>query len=71
MSADWISVARASVVVDIGQLDQAQKRQLNNAAKRGEIAKWRGHWAPIPGASFGMGRLKPCYGPIGSQQYLP
>jgi hypothetical protein len=70
-TTDWMAQARAGVVVDIGQIDHAQRRQLNNAAKRGEVAKWRGYWTPIPGASFGLGPAKTCYGPLGSQQLLP
>lgn len=68
---DWLAIVQTEVVVDIGQLDQSTRRQLDSAARKGRIAKWRGHWAPIPGASFGHGPLKRCFGPVGSQECLP
>jgi len=60
---EWLAIAKVRVVCDIGQLGQAARRALDNAARRGEIAKWRGHWAPIAGAPFGIGPLKTCFGP--------
>jgi hypothetical protein len=62
--ADFLALARSRVVVDLGQLDGPALLALRRAVKAGEIARWRGHWHPVPGASFGIGPLKTCYGPL-------
>lgn len=51
------------VVCDIGQVDMPTKRMLDNLAKDGTLAKWRGHWYPTAGAPWGIGPLKSCWGP--------
>jgi hypothetical protein len=51
------------VVVDIGQLSQADRRALDREVRRGKLQKWRGRWCPVPGAPWGIGPLKTCYGP--------
>lgn len=65
-----VEQARRNVVCNIGQLTKLEIRQLNAAAAAGEIEKWRGHWYPEPGASFGIGPLKSCWGPLGAQAYI-
>jgi hypothetical protein len=55
-------------VADIGQLSKSDRRALDNAVRQKTIEKWRGCWHPIPGAPFGIGPLKTCYGPIGWMQ---
>lgn len=67
----WIiEEAQREPVPDIGQVDPATKRALDKMVKRGEIAKWRGHWHPVAGAHFGIGPLKTCYGPKESRDYF-
>lgn len=64
MSApDWIAVAHTRVVCDIGQLTTTDRRRLDAEVRRGALAKWRGYWFPVAGASYGIGPLKTCYGP--------
>ena len=60
---DWVAIAKQRVVISIGQLEKADAQLLDQAVRRGEIAKWRGYWHPVPGASWGIGSLKTCYGP--------
>src|SRR3990167_610924 len=55
-------ICHCKVVVDIGQLDKATRRKLDKMVREDKIAKWRGHWSPIAGASEGIGPLKTCYG---------
>ncbi len=50
------------VVVNIGQIDDATKRAFDREVRAGRLTKWRGHWHPVAGASFGIGPLKTCYG---------
>lgn len=62
--------AHRRVVCNTGQISKLDAGRLNRAAKRGEIEKWRGHWFPIPGAPWGLGPLKSCWGPLGSMSQL-
>lgn len=62
--SEWLTEATRRVVVDCGQLSNDDRRDLKKAARRGDIAQWRGYWYPVPGAVFGLGPLKTCYGPI-------
>lgn len=50
------------VVADIGQVKGAWKRRLEKEVRAGRLRKWKGHWFPTPGAHFGLGPLKTCYG---------
>lgn len=60
---DHLSRALAGYVIcNIGQIDPRAKRILESAVRRKHIVKWRGYWHPVPGASFGLGPLKTCYG---------
>lgn len=68
-SDQWVERARTNVVVSIGQLTAKDKKALDAAVKRGEIAKWRGHWHPDPGAPWGIGELKTVYGPIAIKKH--
>lgn len=52
----------ADVVANIGQVKGAWKRQLEKEVRAGRLAKWRGKWFPVAGASFGIGPDKTCYG---------
>lgn len=65
---DIIERAANEVIPCIGQVSATEKRALDKAARRGEIDKWRGYWFPVAGAPFGVGPLKTCYGPVGSQE---
>jgi hypothetical protein len=65
----WVERARTNVVVSIGQLTAVDKKALDAAVKRGEIAKWRGHWNPDPGAPWGVGGLKTVYGPVAVKKH--
>ena len=56
------TITAGEVLCNIGQLDAATKRSLDRMVRHGEIAKWRGHWFPVSGASEGIGPLKTCYG---------
>lgn len=58
-----VSTAKREVIANIGQITATEKRLLDKAVKRGEIAKWRGKWHPVAGAPFGIGPDKTCYGP--------
>lgn len=49
------------VIVNIGQINDADKRKLDGLAKKGKLDKWRGFWHPVPGASWGMGQPKTCW----------
>jgi hypothetical protein len=59
------------VLCDIGQIDAHDKRILESAVRHGHIAKWRGRWYPHPGASYGIGPLKTCYGLASVRAQLP
>ena len=50
------------VICDIGQVDRATRRQLDKMVRAGDLQKWRGYWHPVPGAQFGIGPLKTCWG---------
>lgn len=58
-----VDQAKREIICNIGQVSAADKRLLDKATKRGDIAKWRGCWFPVPGAPFGLGPLKSCWGP--------
>jgi len=49
------------VVVNIGQVGPLSRKALDRAVRAGKLAKWRGYWFPIAGASFGIGPLKTCW----------
>lgn len=49
------------VVVNIGQVGPLSKAALDRAVRAGKLAKWRGHWFPIAGATYGIGPLKTCW----------
>jgi len=55
-------IYHCKVVVDIGQLGNETKRELEKLARKDRIKKWRGYWFPIAGAPEGIGALKTCYG---------
>lgn len=55
-------IGRGDVLVNIGQVDAALQKSLDLSVKTGLIVKWRGYWHPVPGAHFGIGPLKSCYG---------
>lgn len=60
---DWLCHAlTGAVIVDIGQLTPADRELLERAVRRGALVKWRGHFAPVPGAAHGFGPQKTCYG---------
>jgi hypothetical protein len=63
-----LEMAQNRVVPMIGQASTKERTALDRAVRRGEIEKWRGYWFPVAGAPFGIGPLKTCYGPIGSQE---
>lgn len=44
-------------IVDLGQVPDWMKRQLNSFVKKGLMVRYRGHWDTLH-ASFGMGPLK-------------
>lgn len=62
MNVFYAAAMAGGVVVNIGQLKAKDKYLLDAAVKRGKLAKWRGHWWPVSGASYGIGPLKTCYG---------
>lgn len=53
---------RGEVIVDIGHISLANARFLNREVRAGRLAKWRGYWFPHPGAPWGIGPLKTCWG---------
>ena len=64
MAHDWLQAAQEGVICDVGQIPHLWRGRLDRAAKAGKIAKWRGYWYPVAGASYGMGPLKTCFGPL-------
>lgn len=50
------------VVCNIGHVDKPTVRALEKLVRAGTLVKWRGHWFPVAGASFGIGPLKMCWG---------
>jgi hypothetical protein len=60
----WVIPAAVAgdVIVDIGQLAPATVRELNKLVRRGMLLKWRGKWYPTPGAAYGLGSDKTCWG---------
>ena len=50
------------VIVNIGQIAPDTEKQLNKLVRAGALAKWRGKWYPVAGASFGLGPDKTCWG---------
>ena len=56
------SALAGRVVISLGQLTDGDRRALDREVKRGRLEKWRGHWFPVSGASFGIGPLKLCWG---------
>jgi hypothetical protein len=59
------------VIVNIGQLADADTKALTQAVRAGTLIKWRGHWYPIAGADFGIGPLKTCYGTPEARAAIP
>lgn len=49
------------VVVDIGQITPVMKAVMDRAVRAGKLAKWRGKWFPLAGASCGIGPDKTCW----------
>lgn len=62
MNAFYAAALAGQVIVNIGQLPATDKRLLDAAVRRGKLVRWRGHWAPVAGAWYGIGPLKTCYG---------
>lgn len=60
--AKFAMVLAGEVVVDIGQVNGLWKQMLDREVRVGRLTKWRGHWHPVAGASWGIGPLKTCYG---------
>lgn len=58
----WETFNRGGVVCNIGQVNDATKRQLDKLVRQGFAVKWRGYWHPCPGAQHGIGPLKSCWG---------
>lgn len=60
----WIIPAAlgGKVIVQISQIAPGTVKQLDKLVRSGELIKWRGHWYPVAGASFGIGPLKTCWG---------
>lgn len=61
---DWIIPAAldGTVIVNIGQIAPETEKHLNKLVRAGTLAKWRGKWAPVAGASWGLGPDKICWG---------
>ena len=55
-------LAGRAVETNIGQVKGAWKRALAHEVKAGRLVTWQGHWYPVPGAPWGLGPLKTCYG---------
>lgn len=49
------------VVVSIGQITPVMKAVMDRAVRAGKLAKWRGKWFPVAGASLGLGPDKTCW----------
>jgi hypothetical protein len=60
---EWLQVASVRVIADTGYLTKSDRAALDRDVRLGKIAKWRGRWFPNPGAPWGIGPLKTCYGP--------
>lgn len=55
-------LAGRDVVVNIGQVKGAWKRQLHREIAAGRLVTWKGKWFPVAGAPVGIGPDKTCYG---------
>lgn len=55
-------VLTGEIIVNIGQIGPATARKLDKLVQAGTLAKWRGKWYPNPGASWGIGSDKTCWG---------
>lgn len=55
-------LAGEKVIPNIGQVRGVFKNVLEKEVRAGRLAKWQGHWHPSPGAPWGIGPLKTCYG---------
>jgi hypothetical protein len=55
------SFLAGEVICDIGQVTMQDRRAMDRFVRDGSAIKWRGHWFPIAGASFGIGPLKTCW----------
>lgn len=67
----WVAQAHQRVICDTGFLTDEAVRALNRECRTGGLVKWRGHWRPVAGASFGIGPLKTCYGTPEAKAQLP
>lgn len=61
-------VLTGQIIVNIGQLDALTAHKLNKLVDAGTLAKWRGKWYPVAGASWGIGPDKTCWGLIPEHQ---
>ena len=55
----------------IGQIDRDVRRELDREVRAGRLERWRGYWAPVAGASMGLGPLKTCWGLPSVRAVLP
>jgi hypothetical protein len=62
------SFLAGEVICDIGQVSMQDRRAMDCLVRSGGAVKWKGHWFPIAGASFGMGPLKTCWAISGAHQ---
>ena len=47
------------------------RRELDREVRAGRLDRWRGYWAPVAGASMGLGPLKTCWGLPSVRAVLP
>lgn len=55
------SFLAGEVICDIGQVTIQDRRHFDRLVREGDAVKWRGHWFPVAGASYGIGPLKTCW----------
>ena len=61
LARDFVAEACQHVVADIGQINAAARRALDQAVRSGKLIKWSGHWFPEAGAPYGLGPMKTCW----------
>ena len=71
MSAFLDRALAGEVIVAIGQIDRDARRELDREVRAGHLERWRGYWAPVAGASMGLGPLKTCWGLPSVRAVLP
>jgi hypothetical protein len=49
------------VICNIGQITKKDRYLLDRLVRDGTVTNWRGHWASVAGASYGIGPLKTCW----------